>query len=347
MKAKSSARIIGGKLGLEGFILSPDSKPPFLQGGDILMVNARSGISLLIDLFSPGQVWMPSYLCNAMIKATDESKAAVRFYEVEYDLRIKHIDWTRDVQAGDFVVFVDYFGFPFDPNYALLAKQRGAWILEDACQALLSNSESEFSDFIIYSPRKFIGVPDGGIVRFSTKNEINEIRLGRPPEEWWLRAFFGMILRREYDLHGGNHGWSDLFQEAATHTPIGRFAISELTHALICHGFDYPFISERRIENYSFLASQLCEFALFPFLGKSTVPLGFPIRINDRDRIRKMLLEKGILSTVHWPINGFVPEVFQESHRLSNEIMTLPCDQRYDLGDMQYIVHQLSKLLNI
>jgi hypothetical protein len=78
----------------------------------------------------------------------------------------------------------------------------------------------------------------------------------------------------------------------------------------------------------------LGDIALFPGLSPEVVPLGFPIRVRNRDQIRQALFEHDIYPPVHWPIQGIVPAEFRDSHRLSAEIMTLLCDQRYSRQDM-------------
>ena len=97
---------------------------------------------------------------------------------------------------------------------------------------------------------------------------------------------------------------------------------------------DYPSISSRRIANYQSLLDDLEHLALFPYLPAEVVPLGFPVRLEDRDRIRQLLFDQQIFPPVHWDIRRFVPESFQDSHRLSRHVLTLVCDQRYDAEDM-------------
>jgi hypothetical protein len=65
--------------------------------------------------------------------------------------------------------------------------------------------------------------------------------------------------------------------------------------------------------------------------------MGCPIRTKNRDEIRQALFKEHIYPPIHWSIRGVVPEFFEDSHRLSNEIMTLPCDQRYGREDMEKI----------
>ncbi len=51
-----------------------------------------------------------------------------------------------------------------------------------------------------------------------------------------------------------------------------------------------------------------------------------------------------IYPAVHWPIADVVPPEFETSHRLAGEIMTLPCDQRYDRSDMERILARMRAL---
>ena len=319
--------------------------PSFLNNQTLLLLNASSGISLLIKRLSPPQVWMPSYLCDSMLKAVDNKITAVRFYEVNYDLNVSSLDWLENIRPNDLVVMINYFGFPCDKQCADQAKKRGAWILEDACQALLSNHPGQPSDFVLLSPRKFIGVPDGGILISNCKIRLDGITLESPPAAWWLKALSASILRHEFDSHGRSRHWFDLFQENETNSPIGPYAMSELSEMMLRRNFDFSMIAQKRIENYQSLAKALSSIAMFPRLPDQVVPLGFPVRVKDRDRVRQALFDHEIYPPLHWPLHNVVPEKFRDSHRLSADIMTLPCDQRYDLSDMDQIACHVRDLL--
>jgi hypothetical protein len=341
----SSKRIIGGMFGLQ---VTPDpdaSNPPFLQDRSITLDNARSGIWLLVNKLAPQQVWCPSYLCNGILDAVMKSSAKVRFYEVNYDLKVSSLDWLDQMRQGDLVILIDYFGFNIDSNCTMQAKERDAWILEDASQALLSGKVGQFSDFVVYSPRKFVGVPDGGILFNDRDDHFQEVNLEAPPAEWWLRAFLASLLRREFDIHGGTRAWFELFQKTEPDSPIGPFAMSELSMLLLKNSFDYSTIARRRVDNYRALADKLGSLAIYPNLPDGIVPLGFPIRTKERDRVRQVLFANEIYPPVHWLIQGVVPEEYKESHRLASEIMTLPCDQRYDRNDMDWIIQVVAEAL--
>src|SRR5918997_2083566 len=95
MESRSETKIIGGLFGLENMLSLNDCCPPFLADSNVFLVNARSGILLLTQLLAPRNVWLPSYLCASIIEAVEKSKAAIRFYEVSYNLDVLSRAWLK------------------------------------------------------------------------------------------------------------------------------------------------------------------------------------------------------------------------------------------------------------
>ncbi len=168
MNLSSDNKIIGGMFGLPETVEPKVAIEPhqwkFLDDANLFLANGRSGIMVLMDSLAPANVWMPSYLSPTMIEAVDQKKTNLRFYEVDYNLHVSSTDWVDQIQTGDLVVMIDYFGFPLSSKFTGLVKEQGGYVLEDACQALLSDHTGRYSDFVLFSPRKTIGVPDGGIL---------------------------------------------------------------------------------------------------------------------------------------------------------------------------------------
>ncbi len=326
-------RIVGGMFGLKVERDANCTAPRFLAKAHVLTSTARSGFALVVEHLRPSRVWMPSYLCDVLLKAVAGS--IVRLYAIDSSLQIASDEWTRQVQPQDLVVFIDYFGFPTDTDLVKAVKQRQAWVLEDACQALLSAVSNPLSDFVLYSPRKFLGVPDGGVVIMNNGELPLPGQLPGPPPEWWLRAVHASVLRHEFDRFGGERGWYDLFQRVEASGPVRPCRMSELSQLLLRYHFDYRSIAERRKTNYQTLLQMLGEYALFGDLQDGVVPLGFPVRLRNRDEVRRQLFEENIYPPVHWTIDGSVPKAFAGSHKLSRQILTLVCDQRYDRSDME------------
>jgi dTDP-4-amino-4,6-dideoxygalactose transaminase len=330
-----AATLVGGVFGLAPTAPGASTAaPPFSMDGAVLLASGRAAVRLLCEELRPPAVWLPSYLCPILLTAVQDI-AAVRFYPQAADLRSCRGDWLDRIEPRELVVLVDYFGFPCDSEVAAAARNRGAWVVEDACQALLSTHLCRYADFVIYSPRKFVGVPDGGILTFRNGNRLPARTLPPAPGEWWLTAFSACRLRDEFERQGAeSREWFGLYQMSEACTPCEAYGMSTLTQAILTHAVDYPRVTAARRRNYQQLCTALGDLAVFPELDLQTVPLGFPIRVSRREAVRQALFEQQVFPPIHWPLRGTVPDEFADSHRLAEEILTLPCDQRYDLETM-------------
>jgi dTDP-4-amino-4,6-dideoxygalactose transaminase len=143
-----------------------------------------------------------------------------------------------------------------------------------------------------------------------------------------------------------DRGWYQIFRTVEASAPVGPYSMSRLSEAVLKTGIDYELVSGRRRSNYEVLADRLRALALYPELPAGVVPLGFPIRLARRDRVRQSLFERQIFAPTHWPIDGVVPTVFAASHDLAASILTLPCDQRYGSGDMERIADAVEAALS-
>jgi len=280
-----------------------------------------------------------------MLDAVDKNSTKLEFFPIGSDLAVASLDWLDLLVPGSLVVLIDYFGFPCDAQLTQEIQRHGAFVLEDASQALLSTHVGLYSDFVVYSPRKTVGVPDGGILQYKRGHSPKAVKLLPPPYEWWLKALEACIGRREFDKFGGERQWYELFREIEATYPLGPFQMSELSEVLLLTAFDYPAIAQARRENFLLLADRLVGFAVFKTLDDQTVPLGFPVTLTNRDAVRQALFEHQIYPPVHWMIGECIPGMFVDSHNLSRRIMTIPCDQRLNKNDMLHIADTLLKMV--
>jgi dTDP-4-amino-4,6-dideoxygalactose transaminase len=336
-------QIIGGMFGIElskGQLFENSS--PFsdiLKTSPLLLSTARSIFSFLANTLHPQTVWLPSFLCGVIPAAI--SPHIFRYYRIDESLHISSAAWIDQVESNDIVVFIDYFGFPTWYEYAKTIRERGAWIIEDACQAMLNDGFCEYSDFIIFSPRKFVGVPDGGILLVNRRFDLPRTTFPAPPANWWLMSTTASIRRSMFDVHGDDRSWFDIFQKTELSAPFEPFKMSDLTFSILNTSVNWSSIINRRKRNYLLLDSRLHNLAVFPELPPSTAPLGFPIRCNHRELLRNELFSRQIFPPVHWPINDIVPLEYHESRTLSGQILTLPCDQRYSDKDMLFMAESI------
>ena len=342
--------IIGGAFALEeANVKLLSSRKWLFQRPDVLhLANGRGAFWLLANTLRPKIVWLPSYLCSSIIDGFSAANIAVRFFPVGQDLRCESKSWLQQVEPGHMVLRIHYFGFPnLDPVFQDAIAQ-GACLVDDAAQALLSDGLGDGAEFVVFSPRKFVGVPDGGCLVMNRSSPVISSELPKAPEAWWQESLLAITLRQNFDRGDNNRSWFARYQAAEKLAPAKAYAMSEMTHRLLTHGIDFDAIATRRRDNFRALLKYLADVAIFQDLPDGVVPLGFPIRVRQRDAIRQSLFERNIYPPVHWPLKTsacIVSGSYKASHRLADEIMTLPCDQRYDAGEMERMSSALREAL--
>jgi len=328
-------KLIGGVFGLPDCAGERDQDGlPALQQPHLKLVNGRSALYVLSVHREAQRAWVPAFLCDAVVSALQKAGVDLRFYPVSEDLQVPPESWLQEILPGDFLVMIDYFGFPSDRDIMKEAQGKGAVVVEDASQALFTAGDTR-ADYVVYSLRKFLGVPDGGILSCGNGHALPVLPLAPCPVDWWLKAFTAALERREYDLYEAEGRWFELFRESEAEAPCGAFAMSEFSQALLQRCFDFPANARQRRNNYQRLLTRLRPLALFPELPPGVVPLGFPIRLRNRDAVRRALFHERIFPPIHWPIAGVVPSELKASHTLAADVLTLVCDQRYDAADME------------
>lgn len=252
-----------------------------------------------------------------------------------------------NLQPQDLVLCPAYFGFPPAVELEQALRNSAARVVVDAAQALfLPCSYSDW--YYLFSLRKWAGLPDGGLLYGPALQPAN---LSQAPAYAWLQRVYAQILRHAYDLSPTDNPqlrqrWYELYRSSEAAQPTGPFALSDLSRALLRYGLDYTQIRQQRRQNYLSLHASLSELALYPELPDTVVPLGFPIRVKARDRVQARLAAQGIFCPVHWSVQDIIPAEFTESHALSRQILTLPCDQRYGETHMQFLSTTLRKILH-
>ena len=339
----------------------------FCNWDDAIKVSSgRAALDvLLMSVSRPGQViLLPDYMCFSTLMPTIEKAGLeVVFYPVDYDL---HIDADELFSSCDtppeYVLLIDYFGCVDHGNLA--GNIRSSWpetkIILDNVQALyrlmLPKGDQSWADWKFYSFRKFLPVPDGGVL------------LGEgvcPPEgavadadlDAILMFVIGAATRNDFIHNEGGletpkmvEGfYLDALKSAAAGINLTPRIMSQLTLRLLERLPLQEFADHRR-RNFLFLSSNISNTTnsliqpLFNKLGITDIPMTFPIRVREgkRDLLLECMRDQSIFCPVHWPIEEhYEGNAGSSAKQLSSEIMSLPIDQRYGVEDMDRMLNVL------
>ena len=296
--------------------------------------SARSALAALLRFKTIRRIWLPDFCCSALVEAAGAIE--IGWYATTCDLDVSWSSLAQSLRPGDAVLAIDYFGRAPSAGFLdLVRAQRDILWIEDRAHAL-NPGQTSWGDVVLYSPRKLLGVGDGGVM-------VSQSPLPSPSNS--PTAPLPVAQRqRQLDPEGLRPDkWFSAFrtQEAAFCVDDGR--MSDLTKTVLerAHG---AAISARRQANARYLAAALQDLALWPTDPIDYAPLAFPICVADRDGLAQALAEQRIYCAKHWTDLPNDPTLFPAAHSLSAHILSLPCDQRYEQCDMDRIVTAIRAL---
>lgn len=122
--------------------------------------------------------------------------------------------------------------------------------------------------------------------------------------------------------------------------------MSKVTHNLL-RAIDYDAVARERQHNAAYLHSHLKSINKL----KIHVPYGafmYPLMIDLSIKgglVRKMLQQSKIYVPCLWPDTLCRTSTDTIAYQLAENIVPLPCDQRYNIDDMDYILEKIHEIV--
>lgn len=285
-----------------------------LQGANLYQ-SARAAFLSLLRSVRPTAVWMPWLLCDSMAEPLAQAGVEARRYRLDVDFRPQ---LPRPMETGELLLYVNYFGLYGQVEVELVSSM-GVQLILDHAQALYARPGGALAT--LASPRKFVGVPDGGALWTSVTLAVPTER-----DEGSLERAQGMLRRLAFDAEAGYEAFGQAERELSFQEPM---QLSFFTQRLL-KGIDFPAVAEQRCQNFDFLDQALAEFNQLevpPRAGQ--VPLCYPFWPKS-DVARSELHARRIYVPRYWPELLDKPELPEFERRLATQLLPLPVDQRYD-----------------
>ena len=286
----------------------------------------------------------------------------VRYYPVDESLGtpIDLLTQAVDRWSPSLTLVVNYFGFPAAPAIfdALSRTPRRGYIVEDCAHGSWLESADppvgNRGDFVFTSFRKYLSVPDGGVLRVPAGISLPSLR---EVDGEFVRLRLAAKLLRGERLRGAAGAdaepvYLDLFARAERDIDarVPMAGMSSISAAILAHQ-DLASVKRRRRSNFMRVLTaikrapaQRLLTPVFNHLPDGVSPLAFPVRVarGARDRIRRELALARVFCPVHWPLPPSVAGQCPASARLSAEMLSLPIDQRYDADAMDELVRRVA-----
>jgi len=295
-------------------------------------VNARSAFAALVARSPAATVWLPAFLCRDLIQPAFAARA--QFYPVLEDFEPDLSGVVAQAKAGDLVLVVAYFGLPLGQGVcATLAQRPDLQVVEDRAQAI-SGAAASVSAWTLFSPRKLLGVADGGLlIARDAASAPPQPSATADPEALWAAA----KLRAADPAGARNAEWHAANQAKEAAMTASPEAMTDESRAILAAA-PLSDLAARRLENWRTLDASLRRWSALP-ADPAAPPLGYVLRLEPgtRDRLRSALNAERIFAAVHWPAIAAPAADFPREAQWTRELLTLPCDHRYGSPEMARI----------
>lgn len=274
-------------------------------------------------------IWMPRYICRTMIDPLLEEGIEVKFYGIGNDFEIE--DHVK-LEEQEFIFYVNYFGICSENQKRMLFRFDPDKIIFDHSQSFFQSPLQCFAT--IYSPRKFFGLPDGGLLM--TKDWI-DLPIEQD-EDSFLRTSH-LLKRLSFEAEVG---YLDYKKADESLIGLSPKRMSKLTER-IYKSIDHETIRIKRNENFISLHSQLHKKNKIKIdLSSIDGPLVYPF-LSSINNLREFLIDNRVYTATYWPDCVDYEHANNFEKELINNMISLPIDQRYSLEDMNKIVELIFK----
>lgn len=285
--------------------------------------TGRNSFEFILKSLAVKKVYLPIFTCDVVLEPLHKLSIPFEFYRVDTQLELSAFP---NVNQGEYLLYTNYFGMKDAYITSLALRYRGQLIVDNA-QSLFSAPIKDVPTF--YSPRKFLGLPDGGYAYLAAPERSEDYELD------YSYARCAHLLKR-LELKG-EQGYVDFKDNSKALSQQPMRSMSVLTRRLI-DNVDVNRVKQIRKENFHYLHQAFAKQnrLLFDFSAMET-PMVYPLWVDDTS-LRQKLIDNGIFVATYWPnvFDWCSPDSVE--YQLASNIIPLPIDQRYSFKEMDQII---------
>lgn len=292
----------------------------------------------------------PAYSCWSMIVPFKFSGWTVMYYRLKKDLTIDedYLDVLLRGSKPDAILTMNFYGCASTKSAIAKVKAFNEMItvIEDFshCTFCFEAIYNEQVDYYVTSIRKSIGVCDGALVL--SKKATNKHYINAEAPEFGALRLDAQKQKGRYTFTKSQESKISFLSslrkgEEMIDTLNGVHPISDISLKMLecINGEEIAFSRRENMRHlYSLLDGKV---NMIPELERcfDGAPFSLPILVEKRDEVQKKLAQEGVYAPVLWPIDDKARKTCENSAYVSDHMLSIPIDQRYDYDDIEDIAH--------
>ncbi|EOB2833515.1 pyridoxal phosphate-dependent transferase [Vibrio cholerae] len=284
-------------------------------------------------------VLVPDFVCQVVIDVLLEFDIQVRFYAVHEDLEFS---LPNELVGGgekiDALYLVKYFGHASQAFQAALSQSQWPLIIDDVFGLDVPEVAAPVSWGYFNSLRKITAVADFSQVVCS----VPLLAVGRERLVEFSTLKYQAKQAKAAFMHANQGQESDYLSafvraESLLNEEVGIF-LPEEKSVYLAGQCQRNFAVSQALRQQNLLTAKTA-LAAHQYIDIQPDFASFlPLILRQRDHVRRTLMQHGIFLAVHWPQTEQVPNA------LSEQILSLPLDPRYDTETILRVCELIKEL---
>lgn len=290
----------------------------------IKLNSARYCLQYLFKAKKYKKIFIPYYICDSVLHPILKEKLEYEFYNI--NSKFEPI-FNQKIKKDECFLYANFFGINSQNVNNIVSKFKN--IIIDNTQAFFEMPLNGIDT--IYSPRKFFGVSDGGYLYTDKKININLEKDTSYERCNYMLKRIDLSANQSYNLFKENE------QFINNHS---MKKMSKITEAILSN-IDYKKIKKIRNKNFIYLHQHLYKYNKLNInLKYLNGPMVYPLLIFNHE-LKESLINKKIYIPTYWKEVYHRVNIDSTEFKLVSNLIALPIDQRYDINDMKYILHNI------
>lgn len=335
-------KVIGGEFEIE--VQRHYQKRNAVPDGVVTYSSGRSALFNILSYIKEKSgiksVLFPDYLCESVYQMAEKNQVGVEFYALDEQLNPDYGDIENKYESTKAVLLINYFGMKDCKK--MVERLRNIHsemvIILDNVQAPYEMLNETDADYTFSSFRKAFPVADGSWVIAKNK-QLLQYKQTNEFAQYKIAASYLKAIRDQHLFN--DEVYLDLFHKGEVkiddnyHTDMTQLSKDILANM---EWNRWAILRQRNSEIIMEGLEKLGIRSIIP-LKENAVPLFIPIRLENRDKVRKAMFSNNIFLPVHWPVESNYKDKLKRGADLAEHELSIIVDQRYSVSDMKRILN--------
>lgn len=290
----------------------------------IKLSTGRACLNYVLQVIKPIKVYVPFYCCDALFEPMILNKIEYEFYKINENLEIENLP---DLKPNELIIYCDFFGVKSSYTQSLISIYGNKLIIDNSHSFYQKQQGDNNVSFT--TARKYFGVPDGAFLYMPNNYKVNKPlnRNTKVSIKHNVNSLLGLqdLAYSEFTKY-----------EKSLNSNIDKISIIS---EKILKTVNYKMVREIRNKNFDFYRKEFHELNTLK------------IEKNEEDCFcYPLLLETPINKTDLFKDKIYIPSYWNDTTKrsnssnfkfetkISNQLLPLPIDHRYDENDLRKVV---------